>query len=124
MRIVAASLVVVFLFHLQCSGSCVLNSSSGRPAVVLTSSDPPCHRHAEIPSKDQTPKHDANGPCDQGPPAQSTLSAAAKIALHITGILPADIGTPVADSPAAAVFNLDKPPHVSPPSIHISVLRI
>jgi hypothetical protein len=52
------------------------------------------------------------------------LSAAVKIVLHIAEILPANVETSVTDSPATGVFNLDKPPDLSFPSIHISVLRI
>jgi hypothetical protein len=102
MRVVAAFLVVVLLFHLQCGGSCVLNSSS---------SDPPCH---------QTPKHDQNGPCDQRHLTQSTP----KIDLDVAGILAMDIETPVTGFIATAVFSPDTLSYLTPPSARFSILRI
>jgi hypothetical protein len=126
MKIVSGVLVAVLLLHVQCGGACLLNSS-GRAAVTLASTgspEPPCHRHADTPSRDHTPKHDSNGPCDQGPLTQSTVSAAAKTGLNVAGVLPKGIETAVARDSISCAYSPEKPPHVRSASARISVLRI
>ncbi len=125
MKTVAAVLIAVLVLHIQCGGSCLLNSSGQAATSVSTSSpEPPCHGHAEMPSSDKTPKHDSNGPCDQGPITQSTLSSAAKIGFHSVGVLPSGIEMTVGRDSVSPIYNPEKPPHVISASAHISVLRI
>ena len=126
MKILSGVLVAALVLHLQCGGSCLLNSS-GRAAIALASTsspEPPCHQHAEMPSRDHAPKHDSNSPCDQGSLTQSTLSAAAKTGLNVVGVLPPGIETVVARDSATCLYRPEKPPDVRSASVPISVLRI
>jgi hypothetical protein len=126
MKILSGLLVAVLILHLQCGGSCLLNSSSRGAAALAAISvpEPPCHQHAELPSRNQTPKHDSNNPCDHGPLAQSTLSAAAKAGVNAVGVLPPGIETVVTHDSANSVYIPEEPPHVRSVSARMSILRI
>src|SRR5215467_15056762 len=79
MRMFSALLVGVLLLHVQCGGSCLLSAFGTKADVSPTSSEPPCHKHQETPTKDQAPSHDSNSPCDQGPVTDSKLSSGGKV---------------------------------------------
>src|SRR2546427_12981760 len=95
MKMFSALLVGVLLLHLQCGGSCLFGSFEGKIDTPSTSPEPPCHKHAEIPSKGQAPPRDGNSPCNQGPVAASKLWSAGKGTLQMPLILSAT-GGPVA----------------------------
>src|SRR5215467_935213 len=87
MRIFSALLVGVLLLHVQCGGSCLLSAFGTKADVSSTSSEPPCHHQEGTPTKDQTPSHDSNSPCDQGPVTESKLSFAGKVTTQLPAIL-------------------------------------
>jgi len=125
MKILSGVLVAVLVLHLQCGGSCLLNSAGPAPAVTSTTSpEPPCHQHSGTPSGDQTPKPHSNGPCDQGPLTQSTLSAAAKTGFSVAAVLPPGIETVMTPDSVTRVYNPETPPQVTSSSARLSVLRI
>src|SRR2546429_5575187 len=123
MKMFSALLVGVLLLHLQCGGSCLFSSFERKIDVPSTSSEPPCHKHAEIPSKGQAPSRDGNSPCNQGPVADSKLSSGGKITLPMPAMLPATIGPLAAFHWGIIRFILQKTPH-SPASVRrLSVPR-
>src|SRR6266566_3622712 len=124
MKMFPALLVAVLLLHLQCGGSCLFGSFERKIDVPSTSSEPPCHEHAQIPSKGQAPSHDGNGPCNQGPITGSKLSSGGKVSLQVAAILPATVGPLAAFDCGITGFIAEKTPHLLSSVVRLSVLRI
>jgi hypothetical protein len=116
-------LITVLLLHLQCGGSCLLDSFGTKANMTSTSSEPPCHQHSETPLKDQAPTHDGNSLC-QGPITASKLSNGMKVTLVAAAVAPVAIETPALGSSGITRFLAVQPPHLSSPLNRLSVLRI
>src|SRR6266704_7142130 len=112
MKMFSALLVGVLLLHLQCGGSCLFGSFEGKIDTPSTNSEPPCHKHAEVPSKGQAPARDGNSPCNQGPVANSKLSSVGKIALQMPAMLPATVGPLAGFDSGISGFIAERPPHL------------
>ena len=123
MKMFSALLVGVLLLHLQCGGSCLFGSFEGKIDTPSTSPEPPCHKHAEIPSKGQAPSRDGNSPCNQGPVADSKLSSGVKVTLQMPAI-PATVGPLAGFDFGISGFIAERPPHLPSPVVRLSVLRI
>src|SRR5215467_5895678 len=124
MKMFSALLVGVLLLHLQCGGSCLFSSFGRQVDVPSTSSEPPCHKHAEIPSKGQSPSRDGSSPCNQGPVADSKLSSGGKITLQMPAMLPATVESLAPFDFGITGFITKKTPHLRPSVVRLSVLRI
>jgi len=124
MKMFSALLVGVLLLHLQCGGSCLFGSFEGKIDTPSTSPEPPCHKHAEIPSKGQAPSRDGNSPCNQGPVADSKLSSGGKVTLQMPLMLPATVGPVAAFDFGITGFIAEKTPHFPSSVARLSVLRI
>ena len=125
--------IVLFLtfslvLHLQCAGSCLVDSANAKAAVEQTSSEPPCHQHAEGGSQSQVPSHapvhDGTSPCNQGQVIESKLSGGDRVTLPLVAILPHRVESLTALAPSIIQFSPGKPTHLSPSPDLISVLRI
>jgi len=124
MKMFSALLVGVLLLHLQCGGSCLFGSFEGKIDTPSTNSEPPCHKHAEIPSKGQAPSRDGNSPCNQGPVADSKLSSGGKVTVPMPAMLPATVGPLAAFDCGIIRFIVEKTPHFPSSVARLSVLRI
>src|SRR5215831_419618 len=83
MKAASTILIAVLALHLQCSGSCLADS------LRAFDNQPPCHKHANLPSKDHQPSHETNNPCDQGSILQSKVQISIRSAdLQLTAVLP------------------------------------
>ena len=123
MKMLSALLVGVLLLHLQCGGSCLFSSFGRHVDVPATSSELPCHKHAETPSKAPVPSRDGNSPCNQGPVADSKLSSGVKVTLQMPAI-PATVGPLAGFDFGISGFIAERPPHLPSPVVRLSVLRI
>src|ERR1051326_7215951 len=112
------------LLHLQCGGSCLVDSFGGSIHSVAPDSEPSCHHHQDVPeNKDQQSSHDANAPCSRGQLIESKTYDAGKILLPIAGILPVDT-PPLRAAETLRIFLPEgSHPDLALP-IPISILRI
>ena len=124
MKMLAALLVGVLLLHLQCGGSCLSSSFERKVDEPSTSSEPPCHKHTEVPSKSQAPSRDGHSPCNQGPVADSKLSSGGKVTLQVPAMLPATVGLLATFDFGITGFIPEKTPHLPSSTVRLSVLRI
>ena len=124
MKMFSALLVGVLLLHLQCGGSCLFSSFGRNVDGPATSSEPPCHKQAETPSKAPAPSRDGNSPCNQGPVADSKSSSGGKITLQMPAMLPATVGPLATFDFGITGFIAEKRPHLPSSAARLSVLRI
>jgi hypothetical protein len=124
MKILSGLVIAALLLHLQCGSFCLQNSFNLKIEAASTSPEPPCHKHAENPSKGQSPARDGNGPCSSGSAAESKLSTGGKVAFQFTAILPVEIGTLLEHVSDTNGSIPGFPPQSSFPIARISVLRI
>lgn len=120
----AGLLIIILMLHLQCGGSCLLESFGAKANVASPSSEPPCHQHSETPPKDKIPAHDGNSPCNQGPVTESKWSTGASLMVHTSAVVPGVIENPTFESVDMTGFVPEQPPHLLFPLHRLSVLRI
>ena len=106
-----------------------MDSAEAKAIVDHTSSEPPCHQHAESPSKgsqvpSHAPSHDGTSPCNQAQVIKSDLSVGGKVTLPLVAILPHTIENLTIDGSLVRSFNAGRPPDLPPAPALISVLRI
>jgi hypothetical protein len=128
MKSVVLLLTFSLVLHLECGGSCLVDPANAKAAVDQTTSEPPCHQHAEGRSQSQipsnTPAHDGTSPCSQGQVIESKLLGAGKVTLPLVAIAPHTVEHLTAFWPSIIGFSPGKPPHLSLPPDPSSVLRI
>jgi len=106
-----------------------MDSADAKATVDQTSSEPPCHQHAESPSKDSpapshAPSHDGTSPCNQGQVIESKLSVDGKVTLPSVAILPNTVQNLTDPRPRIIAFALGEPFHAADPPTLFSILRI
>jgi hypothetical protein len=124
MKTLCGLLIVVVTAHLHCGDSCLVESFSASTQTASTSTEPPCHKHAEIPSKEQQPSHESKGPCSEGSVLRGKISIDGKIALELIAVLPTQVATVLTSSSAVPGFIPENPPGASPYIVSTSILRI
>ncbi|HEY2384340.1 MAG TPA: hypothetical protein VGK48_24455 [Terriglobia bacterium] len=129
MKKVVVLLTLSLVVHLQCGGSCLAGSAAATAAVNETTSEPPCHQHAESPSKHRedpshAPAHANNSPCSQGQGIEAKLSGARKLILPLAAIMPAAAANLTPHRPVIVRFGFGTPPRLEDPPTLFPVLRI
>src|SRR5262245_31250256 len=75
MKALGTVLIGIIALHLQCSGSCLAES------LRSFDNQPPCHKHANLPSSDHRSSPETNNPCDQGTILQSKVRISSRSAI-------------------------------------------
>lgn len=127
MKSIVVLLTFSLVLHLQCGGSCLADSAEVK--ADQTTSEPPCHQHAESSSKrsqvpSHAPAHDDSSPCSQGQVTEFKSSVAGKVALPLAAIMPNTIENLTAHRPLIVRLSPEKAPHLADPPTLFSVLRI
>ena len=125
MKVFGSLLILVLAMHLQCGALCLAEASAVNTHAKTNDGEPPCHKHADVPSNDQHSSHDGNSPCNQGPTLQSKIAIAGRFALpHVLAVLPAIIPVLATHTPAVERFAPDNGAVACVRSVVSSVLRI
>jgi len=118
MKTASTILILILLAHLQCGGSCVIETlKHSSPAT----SDPPCHQHNQNPEKER-PVHQSEGTCSQGPLIESK-ALVKRVALPELAMLPAQAAIEVSTSDVIRPLDI-RIPFIPPAPQSVSILRI
>ena len=124
MKTVCSILITVLILHLQCNGSCLAESLNSMTHAAAAASEPPCHKHSDLPTQNpQAPHEDANT-CSQGPVVESKTTVSAKDVLPLTAALPMAVPAIALAQQSVPRIIAENPSRVWSPPIPISILRI
>jgi hypothetical protein len=116
-------IAVLLVLHLQCGGSCLVESFA-TPQAASTAGQPPCHHQGGVPSKSPAPSRQTSGPCSQTSIVELKAATSKAVVLEFVAALPNPVVLSAASGFVITLPGRENPPGFSSFQTTPSILRI